>query len=222
MLAYAPGRRRIAQRQSSPNAMLIVLCAHILGIAALMSVKMDLPGRIFDPPTVVVSVPLPHDPPPNPAPAPHTPDSTPSTDIDHRTDVVPTVTNRDIPIDLGGTDEVVSIGGGGNVAIPSIPLPPPLLPVSTTAKLLTPESDLKPPYPQSKLLADEEAALKLRLMIDAQGRVVAVEPVGHADPVFLAAARRHLMGHWRYKPATEGGRPISSSIVITLLFQLDG
>jgi len=52
--------------------------------------------------------------------------------------------------------------------------------------------------------------------------VVAVDPVGRADPVFLAAARRHLIKNWRYRPASEDGRAIGSSLVITLRFQLDG
>jgi len=72
------------------------------------------------------------------------------------------------------------------------------------------------------LLVDEEAVLKLSLTIDERGRVVSVEPVGRADPAFLAAARRHLLAHWRYKPASEDGRAVSSTTVITLRFQLDG
>ena len=36
------------------------------------------------------------------------------------------------------------------------------------------------------------------------------------------AARRHLIAHWRYKPASEDGRAVASSTVITLRFQLDG
>jgi len=96
------------------------------------------------------------------------------------------------------------------------------VPVTRQAQLLTPPSELKPPYPQSKLLAEEEAALTLRLTIDEQGRVVAVDPVGRADAVFLAAARRHLIAHWRYKPAMKDGRAVPTSIVITLRFELDG
>jgi protein TonB len=72
------------------------------------------------------------------------------------------------------------------------------------------------------LLAEEEATLTLRLSIDEQGRVVAVDPVGRADGVFLAAARRYLIGHWRYKPAMKDGSVIASSITISLRFQLDG
>ena len=95
-------------------------------------------------------------------------------------------------------------------------------PVKLGPRLLTPASQLKPPYPASKLLTEEEATLRLRLTIDERGRVIAVEPVGRADSVFLAAARRHLLGHWRYQPASEGGHAVSSSTVVTLRFQLDG
>jgi protein TonB len=87
---------------------------------------------------------------------------------------------------------------------------------------VTPQSELKPPYPPSKLLAEEEASLRLSLTIDERGRVVAVEPIGHTDPVFLAAARRYLLAHWRFRPASEDGRAVASTTVITLRFQLDG
>jgi protein TonB len=101
-----------------------------------------------------------------------------------------------------------------------VPFKPPAG-VSSGAQLATPPSELRPPYPAIKLASEEEAVLKLRLTIDAGGRVVAVEPVGRADPVFLQAARRHLLAHWRYKPALEIGRAVTSTTVITLRFQLD-
>lgn len=63
--------------------------------------------------------------------------------------------------------------------------------------------------------------LKLRLTIDERGRVIAVDPVGSADRSFFQAARKHLMASWRYKPATEDGRPVASSTVITLRFELE-
>jgi protein TonB len=52
--------------------------------------------------------------------------------------------------------------------------------------------------------------------------VIAVDPVGRADPVFLAAARKHLLAHWRYTPAMKDGRAVGSTIVINLRFELDG
>ena len=80
-------------------------------------------------------------------------------------------------------------------------------PAPTIARLLTPQSELKPPYPESKLLTGEEATLTLRLSINEQGRVVGVDPLGTADRAFLEAARRYLIAHWRYKPATRDGQP---------------
>ncbi len=64
--------------------------------------------------------------------------------------------------------------------------------------------------------------LRLKLTIDANGRVVAVDPVGRADAAFLDAARRHLIAHWRYKPALDDGHAVVSSMVITLRFELNG
>jgi protein TonB len=63
--------------------------------------------------------------------------------------------------------------------------------------------------------------LRLNLTIDERGRVVAVDPIGRADGTFLEAARRHLIAHWRYRPATEDGRAVSSTLAVTLRFQLE-
>ena len=51
MLAYAAHRRRVAQRHSAPHVMLAIIAGHVALIAAVMSAKMDLPERIFHPPT---------------------------------------------------------------------------------------------------------------------------------------------------------------------------
>ena len=99
--------------------------------------------------------------------------------------------------------------------------PPKPAPVRVAARFITPQSSLKPPYPNDKLRLQEEAPLKLQLTIDPRGRVTAVDPVGSADPSFLEAARRHIIRAWRYRPATEDGVAVSSSTVITLSFRLE-
>jgi protein TonB len=112
----------------------------------------------------------------------------------------------------------------GTVIVPNpmpVPIPTPV-PVKVGPQLRTPPSELRPPYPPAKLVAGEEAVLRLKLSIDERGRVVAVEPLGRADRSFVEAARRHLIAHWRYKPASEDGRAIAASTVITLKFELDG
>jgi protein TonB len=94
-------------------------------------------------------------------------------------------------------------------------------PIRTAARLLTSAAALRPPYPASKLASGEEALLRLKLTIDAVGRVVAVDAVGPADRAFLEAARRHLLAHWRYKPASESGQAAPSTVIVALRFQLD-
>jgi len=119
-----------------------------------------------------------------------------------------------LPLPLPGP----GAGAGLGNAVEPVPTPQP---VRTGPHFRTPESLVKPPYPQQKLRMEEEAVLQLRLSIDERGRVVAVEPVGRADRSFLEAARRHIIAHWRYRPASEDGRAVASSTVITLRFEIE-
>lgn len=222
MLAYAANAPRHAERRSSPQAMLVVISVHVAVVAAVMSAKMDLPTKLKEGPMDIFFVPVPKEPPPRTMIEPRVPQPPRQSTIDRppqQVSLPPTGSQQTVDATPSLPSFDAMIGSTGNVR-PSIdPLP---MPVRTEARLLTPASELKPPYPQSKLLAEEEAVLKLRLAIDERGRVVAVDPLGRTDRVFLEAARRHLITHWRYKPASEGGRAIPTSTVITLRFQLDG
>ena len=221
MLAYAANRPVPGKRQSSPNALLVVISVHVALLAVLMSAKMDLPGGIKPPPIDIFWVPKPPVPPPTTTQTP--PPSQQTNDrIDNPETKVTTPTVTDQQGDAQATSDTGAVlGGGGTATIPFIPKQA-FTPVHHDPRLLTPASDLKPPYPASKLLSEEEAVLTLRLTIDDRGRVIGVDPVGRADRAFLEAARRHLIAHWRYQPATEDGRAIASSLTITLRFLLDG
>lgn len=219
MLAYAANAPRPAASRPAPNAMLFIIAGHVAVIAAVMSAKMDLPTKLLGGPTVVMTIPIPKAPDPTPQPQNQNRPANDST-IDRSNPFIPP-TSSNLPVDDTGPTDL------GPIASNEIKLPPgpPFVsvePVKLGPRLLTPASQLKPPYPASKLLTEEEATLRLRLTIDERGRVIAVEPVGRADPVFLSTARRHLIGHWRYQPASEDGRAVSSSTVVTLRFQLDG
>jgi len=221
MLAYAANRPVVAKSQSSPNALLFVISAHVALAAVVASAKMDLPRHfVTEPPIKIIKVP----PPPAP-PAPHPIDPGPYVFVPPTP--LPPIPLPPKPVDLSTTKEAslgnpgTTLGGIGSAIIPG-PDPIKLVPIRHEPQLLTPFAELKPPYPASKLASEEEATLTLRLSIDDRGHVVGVEPVGRADKVFVDAARRHMIAHWRYAPATIDGRAVSTALTVTLRFMLDG
>jgi periplasmic protein TonB len=220
MLAYAANDPQVAVRRPSPKTLLLVILAHVAAVALIISAKNQLQQRPVNPPIIVKLIQQPP-PPPNvvkPRIAPQHPLSTVP-------QPPPPIAMPQLPT-AQPTPPLPNFGNliGPSVQRPPQPNPQPIVPTpaSTAPRLLTPLSELKPPYPESKLLTGEEASLRLRLTIDDQGRVVSVDPVGPADRTFLDTARRYLMTHWRYKPATQAGQPVATSIVITLVFLLDG
>jgi periplasmic protein TonB len=219
MLAYAANAPRPTERPSSPHAMLAIVAAHVALVAAVMSAKLDLPDKIVRTPIVVDFLPV-ENPPPRPIePEIRTAPPRPSFVPPEPLVFAPPIPSP--PIDSGpirppNFGEIIGPRTDPPSTDPILPPAPKVAP-----RLLTSPEHLKPAYPQSKLASGEEALLRLRLSIDEHGRVVAVEPVGSADRIFLNAARRHLISRWRYKPATEDGRAVAIAIVITLRFQLD-
>ena len=221
MLAYAAGRPLVGKRQPSPHAMLVVIAMHVALIAGIMSAKMNLPKLVPHRPIVIDLLPDPAPPPPNMTVK--TPSSRPTpTAIDQPPADVPLPRFDQMPVDPAATTVPGSVAGAGSLVTPAMPGIMISKPVRHDPRLLTPASELKPPYPPSKIFSEEEATLRLRLTISESGRVTAVDPVGIADREFLDSARRYLIAHWRYQPATEDGRAIASFTVITLRFQLDG
>lgn len=218
MLAYAaprPGREA-----ARPTTLLVIVAGHVLAISAVMLARSDIPGRFKDPPIIVTPIPIPDDPPPHSEPKHRRTDPVPSrpTVIDPIVKVDP-VQQPDTAFDMNPVGPVSGSGTDlGPVEQP--PLQPPHEIVRRDARMMTSEELLRPPYPDSKRILGEEAALRLRLSIDERGRVMAVEPVGKADPAFLDSARRHLIHVWRFAPATEDGHAVPSSRVITLRFEL--
>jgi protein TonB len=228
MLAYAAHRRQ--QRKLSPTALTLIVSAHAVALALLVSARIEVSG----PPPVIKTwvehIPLPPEPvppppPPKLEPAPRTPAPQPS-NLTQPEPLIDTPTAAPT-VDFGPPTTAIVPDIGPVLQTPLRPLPPvldppkPAPPVRVAARFNTPADLLRPPYPEGKRQGEEEATLRLRLSIDARGRVTSVEPVGQADPEFLASARRHLVRHWRYQPATENGRPVATTLVITLRFQLE-
>jgi protein TonB len=221
MLAYAAHSTQ-RREGAHPKLLVPIIAGHIAVIAIVMTARMEVPIHAPPPSLVVNSYRVPPPPPPKPQPvetkvkppsAPAQNTVIPIVDIAP----VPKITELLPPRLLGSVAD-----GASNVLDPQprfIPQPPHQI-VRTGPKLATAEDMLRPPYPLAKRDAGEEAALTLKLTIDAHGRVIAVEPVGKADPAFLASARAHLMSAWRFEPATEDGKPVASVKTITLRFEL--
>lgn len=227
MLAYASHRR--PGRRLSPTALSLIIGGHVLAIGLLVTARIDVSVFPRKPDTDLINIPLPP-PPPEPQPKPleqarPTPPA-PDSFVDQAPPIIP----------LPAPGPSLEVGPAMNSSAPDIgpaldsplqplprvePLPPPAEPVRVGPRPATPSDLLRPPYPDSKRRSDEEAVLRLRLQIDPRGRVTSVEPIGSADSAFLAAARSHLLRHWRYRPATEDGRAVASSLVITLRFELE-
>jgi periplasmic protein TonB len=216
MLAYAASRPVVVDRKPHPNAMLAIIAVHVALLAIVMSAKMEFRRHPPEPPIIIDPIPIPKPPPPNPLPHPTQPQPGPT--VWHDPTPLPPLPDTTFP--RNPTADPGPPPGPGPIAIPQ-PKPTPVG-ISSGPQLLTSASELKPPYPPSKLLNEEEAELRLKLTIDASGRVIAVDPVGRTDAAFLDAARRHLIAHWRYKPAMDDGHPVASSEVITLRFELNG
>ena len=220
MLAYAADMPRTAQRAGSPRALTLIVAGHAVALAAVLTAKPEIIG--IDPvrPPIVFNVPAP--PPPRPLeqvkPQPRRPVTQPSF-IDEERPIIDMGQQSPTQIDTGPSiaDIGAVIGSGPTIAID----PPRHVPAMTGPRLATSDASLKPPYPNDKLRAEEEATLRLKLTIDARGRVTAVDPVGAADPSFLAAARKHIIRSWRYKPATEDGVAIPTTTMISLSFRLE-
>ena len=211
----------LAGDRRHPKTLLLIVVAHGVALAAVMSARMEV--ITFDKQPKLIRIPLEKEPPPpEPQPQSKTRETPQDLPISIPEPLVPAPLDPPIKADPTPLPPLPGpvLPRAGDPG-PTLPFPPKADPVRIGPRFATADHWLKPPYPPDKLRLEEEAALKLRLTIDERGRVVAVEPVGVTDPSFLAAARKHILARWRYKPATEDGRPIRSSTVITLRFQLD-
>lgn len=215
MLAYAP---RPDATRLRPATLGLIILGHAGLLALVMTARSGtIPHNPFKP-TVVVLVPEPKPPSPTEPKTAATP--SPSTFTNVKPVMPPpiaqgpTVAVDPIPLPPLGT---VASTGTGFVLTP-IPLDPPI--VRTGPRFATSDDAIRPPYPDSMRATGAEASLRLRLSIDARGRVVAVDPVGRADPTFLAVARRHILRAWRYQPAMDGAKAVPSTTTITLKFEL--
>lgn len=217
MLAYAP---RPDQKKLRPATLGLIILGHVGLLVVVMTAKSGLIPKP-DERTVITFFP---DPKPLPKPPPPEPKPNPQPATSQIDTLIPTVPLPPSPgpiVDQFPQDipqPGPSIGTGTLPGPIPTTLDPPI--VRKKAYFTTTGEAVRPPYPIAKREAGDEASLLLKLTIDERGRVIAVDPVGRADPTFLEAARRHILRVWRYQPAMEGARAVTSTTTITLKFEI--
>ena len=78
-----------------------------------------------------------------------------------------------------------------------------------------------PEYPPIALRRRVEATVELRVSVDAEGRVTAVEPVGAPRGLgFDEAARRAALSAV-YRPGTRDGVPVAMQTMLEIRFVVD-
>jgi protein TonB len=67
----------------------------------------------------------------------------------------------------------------------------------------------------------QEGTVQVRIALDATGAVRAVTVLRSSGSGSLdASAVAWVQAHWRYHPATEGGRAVGSSVLANVVFDL--
>jgi protein TonB len=193
----------------------------LLNVAAclLLFTPMTRPAQVAraEPPSVVVLVPdrpRPPDPPPvqvalvqprpTPAAPPHvarilSPPSPAAVVVDHGTVAAD-------PQPLAGPTETVAM----------LPTQGPLI----GARLEYGEASA-PPYPRDALREGIEGTVVLQVLVDLDGRPLEVTVhSGSGHRRLDEAARRHVLRHWRFRPALQGGEPVQALGLVPIEFSL--
>lgn len=79
---------------------------------------------------------------------------------------------------------------------------------------------LQPPYPRDMETAGRNGSVRVRITIGTDGRVSAIEQLSATDASFWRVTERQARSRWRFRPATEDGRPIVSTMVMTVTFRI--
>jgi len=100
----------------------------------------------------------------------------------------------------------------------------PTPPVSAPTPVVVPPTlitAVRPTYPTLALRARKEASVELRVLVDAEGGVRQVEPVGPPAGFGFDQAARDAASAARYRPATRDGVPVGMETTLVVRFRLD-
>jgi protein TonB len=208
-------------RRASPTSLAVVIALHAAALAAVILIK----GPIFVAPehTRMKIIDVPITPPPPPEPQQRTERQTPIEPPIYVPPLPPVVPNNDPPI-IATRDPLPPLPPTADPG----PIAPPIAPPRRAPVRLAAAFDpryrdaLQPPYPAVEQRRDREGSVRVRVLIGADGRVKEIVRLSATSDAFWEATRRQALSRWRFRPASEDGRPIESSMTLTVNFELTG
>jgi periplasmic protein TonB len=117
------------------------------------------------------------------------------------------------------TSSAQDAGGSDARAIPEQP-PAALqkrIPASAASYAAT---NRKPPYPRLARSSGEQGTVVLRVLVQADGTVGALEIAGSSGYPLLDESARRTVRNWRFHPATVDGKPVAEWHDVPILFTL--
>ena len=211
----------LEEKRRSPASLAAVIGLHGAALAAVMIygtytfVKQD-PHR-----TTVINVTDPQIPPPEPPPPPQPREAQVPQEASHMTVVPPIAPLNQGPVapPAPPTPPQPPAPPGPQLALNTTPALPP--PVRRAAQVDPNYRDaLQPPYPRDMETAGRNGSVRVRITIGTDGRVSAIEQLTATDPSFWRVTERQARNRWRFRPATVDGRPVVSTMVMTVTFRI--
>lgn len=211
----------LEERRRSPASMAAVIGLHGAALAAVMMFGTYHFVAQKAPTTTVISIPDDEVPPPVPPPPPRQPDQQTPQRVDRVTatdTIVPTHTDIITPPTPPAPPSPPAPTGPVRIASTAVPTLPPV----RHAAMVDPNyrDALQPPYPRSMEQAERNGSVRVRITIGTDGRVSAIEQLSATDAAFWQVTERQARNRWRFRPATVDGRPVVSTMVMTVTFRI--
>jgi protein TonB len=103
-------------------------------------------------------------------------------------------------------------------AMPAMPAPA-ITPVRFEAAYL---HNPRPDYPPLSRRLGEEGKVLLRVRVSREGQPAAVDLEKSSNFERLDDAARQVVSHWRFVPARRGDEAIDATVIVPIIFRLDG
>lgn len=207
-----------AQKSASPTGFALVVLLHAAVLSAVILIKGPAFVRAERVDTQIFDVPLPREPEEIPPPQPR-PDR-PQTRSEMTNPPPETQTTHEGPTAQATQDPPPPFypPGPARVEIARVELPPLVRRDAEVDPAY--RGFLQPPYPPSEQRAEREGDVRVRVTIGTSGRVIAVQMISATSDAFWRVTERQALTRWRFRPATVDGRPVESTKVMNLHFQI--